>query len=269
MFIRNFIPASVKKWIHKTIYNNVQKCTEKGKLKFLNLGYIDDNDNQFICSDVEFTETQCVQLYYQLLKEVNLENKRVVEIGCGAGGGCEMISQNFKPKSTTGMDLSNRLIDSNIEKYKNQKIEFIQGSADSLPFAENSIDIIINLESSHCYPSRFSFINEVKRTLKPNGLFCYADIMHNKDMAKMEKYITSNFKVLIRRDISRHVILSLDKTSEYKNMAIKKHGNRFIPRTLQNIFYVTSNSGPYKRLKSGKVNYLLFIAMNSSPSHSI
>ena len=50
------------------------------------------------------------------------------------------------------------------------------GSALDLPFADNSVDAIINCESSHCYPDFARFVAEAERVLKPGGYFAIADL---------------------------------------------------------------------------------------------
>jgi len=39
---------------------------------------------------------------------------------------------------------------------------------------------VLNVESSHQYPNRQTFYNEVQRVLKPGGYFCYTDICHSE-----------------------------------------------------------------------------------------
>src|SRR2546423_14007135 len=40
---------------------------------------------------------------------------------------------------------------------------------------DNSVDAIINLESSHCYGSMTKFLSEVYRVLRPDGHFLFSD----------------------------------------------------------------------------------------------
>ena len=51
--------------------------------------------------------------------------------------------------------------------YNLNNLNFIIGDSANLPFDDNSVDVVVNVESSHCYPSIPDFISEVCRVLKP------------------------------------------------------------------------------------------------------
>ena len=51
----------------------------------------------------------------------------------------------------------------------------MHGDAESLPFADESFDAVINVEASHAYPRLSRFLAEVVRVLRPGGHFLYAD----------------------------------------------------------------------------------------------
>lgn len=61
-----------------------------------------------------------------------------------------------------------------------------------MPFSENTIDIILNVESSHLYNDINRFLKEVMRVLKPGGYLCWADLRENKKVRK-ERLIILNF----------------------------------------------------------------------------
>jgi ubiquinone/menaquinone biosynthesis C-methylase UbiE len=45
-----------------------------------------------------------------------------------------------------------------------------------MPFPDASFDAVINVESSHCYPSMGRFLSEVHRVLRPRGSLLFADL---------------------------------------------------------------------------------------------
>lgn len=265
MLIRNFIPGIVKKLIHRLIYNSIAKRSEERKvrLQFLNLGYVDDIEDQLLTTEFDDINNVNIELYNQLFKECDLKSKDILEVGCGAGGGCYLVSKYFAPSTVTGVDMSDKLISSNKKKYSNSDITFKQGDAENLPLKDNSRDVVVNLESSHCYPSKEAFIKEVKRVLRKEGMFLYADIMETSFMQEMQKLIEENFEIVKTRNISDNVVIALDKVDSKKNETIDTHGHKNVPRSMQNIFYVTTDSRPYKGLKNGEMVYQLIIAKNS------
>ena len=53
---------------------------------------------------------------------------------------------------------------------------FLCADAENLPFPSDCADVLLNIESSHCYPNFARFLAEVRRVLKPGGVFAYADL---------------------------------------------------------------------------------------------
>ena len=61
-------------------------------------------------------------------------------------------------------------------------LAFEVGDAERMPFPDASFDAVVNVESSHCYPSMPAFLSEVRRVLRPGGHFLYADLRPRTDL---------------------------------------------------------------------------------------
>jgi len=116
-----------------------------------------------------------------------LENKTILEIGCGNGVQTKYILNKYKPKSITGIDLNEENIKiANREKERRgiKNAHFYVDDAQQLSkFEDDSIDVIINIESAFHYPDKPLFLKQLFRVLKPGGHFLIADILtsHNKN----------------------------------------------------------------------------------------
>jgi len=53
-------------------------------------------------------------------------------------------------------------------------LQFVVGDALALPFPKSSFDVVVNIESAHCYGDTAGFLREVSRVLRPGGSFCFA-----------------------------------------------------------------------------------------------
>ncbi len=99
-----------------------------------------------------------LQMYHYLATKVDIAGKQVLEVGSGRGGGAKHVASHLKPASYTGMDLAQSAVDLANRIHKEPNLKFIQGSAESIPLPDNSIDVVLNVESCHAYGSVDQFL---------------------------------------------------------------------------------------------------------------
>lgn len=180
----------------------------KYKPVFMNLGFVDLDPaaDALALSETDEMLRPFIQLYQHVLKPVSLEGKEVLEVGCGAGGGASFMMRYHHPKSVVGIDLVQANIDAANAQESLPGMTFQTGDAALLPFPDNSFDVVINIESSHSYPSVQRFLEEVKRVLRPNGFFLFADHRPVEDEWGQQRTVDSLRELLretgmkIRRD---------------------------------------------------------------------
>jgi len=225
--------------------------------KFMNYGFTEPqnpptNDYGVLCGN----------LYQHLFNKTDITDKRVLEIGCGRGGGCELVLQ-YNPKAVTGLDYSDSVIKFCKRAYKQSNITFVAGNAENLPFADESFDIIVNAESSHCYGNRELFFKEVVRTLKPGGYFLYADFMGRVHYPKRPTQITHcGLNVIAQQDITANVLLSMDQSAAYKETLIKKVALNPLRKAIGD-FAGVPGSDIYNKFKNGHTIYFSMLCQKA------
>lgn len=142
---------------------------------FFNFGYEEDPPMALPLAPSDEPNRYCIQLYHVTASQVDLTGKKVLEVSCGAGGGASYIVRNLGPASYTGLDLNPASIAKCRERHRLPGLDFLQGDAENLPFADESFDAVINVEASHQYPHFPRFLDEVARVLRPGGHFLYTD----------------------------------------------------------------------------------------------
>ncbi|KLI24303.1 methyltransferase type 11 [Brachyspira hyodysenteriae] len=104
----------------------------------------------------------------------NIDYNKLLDIGCGTGYLINMLKKYKATAEFYGLDLSEEMI--NISKSKNIKdAEFILGSANKLPFNDNTFDIVTCIQSFHHYPYPDEAMKEVYRVLKKGGIYILSD----------------------------------------------------------------------------------------------
>jgi len=122
-------------------------------------------------------EKYCLQLYRHLIGGTALAGKRVVEVSCGRGGGAAHVASTYKPASYTGIDISEKNLALAADRFGDvSNLRFQQGNAESLPLADSSCDVVLNVEASHLYDNPERFFLEARRILAPGGVFLHVDL---------------------------------------------------------------------------------------------
>ena len=90
---------------------------------------------------------------------------RVLDVGCGTGRLLASLPQEFEP---TGADVSQAMLD----KAQGQGVAVVKASGHSLPFADDSFDVVTTFAVLHhlIEPDRVrAMLKEMARVVKPSG----------------------------------------------------------------------------------------------------
>jgi ubiquinone/menaquinone biosynthesis C-methylase UbiE len=106
------------------------------------------------------------------------KGKSVLEVACGTGQGLGYLSKNSK-RFVAG-DYSRDILNVT-QKHYGSRIDLFQLDAQHLPFADNSMDVILLFEAIYYVPNVDLFIKECHRVLGLNGKVLIATA--NKDLS--------------------------------------------------------------------------------------
>jgi SAM-dependent methyltransferase len=182
---------------------------------FFNFGYEEDPPMALPLAASDEPNRYGIQLYHLTASQVDLTGKRVLEVSCGAGGGASYIVRTLGPASYTGLDLNPASIELCRKKHKLPGLDFVQGDAQDLPFADQTFDAVINVEASHQYPDFPRFLAEVARVLRPGGHFLYADSRRRPVIAEWEAALANApMQLISERDIGEEAMRGLSGNTQ-------------------------------------------------------
>lgn len=202
-------PKAMRKRHSKKMYERLAKETAAVPLLFMNYGYAPLNQKEptpELASEDEPYRFN-IELYHHVASQIDLKGLNILEVGSGRGGGSYYIKKYLNPKKVIGVDLSKSAVELSNRTFRLEGLSFREGDAEALPFEGSSFDAVVNVESSHCYPSLDKFYQEVYRVLRPYGYFLYADFGNEGRIKEMrQKLIQSKMVLVNSTDITRNVI---------------------------------------------------------------
>lgn len=189
----------------------------------MNYGFRDPEDDGSWLRPGDEPYHQHLALVRRTVAGVELAGRRVLEVGCGRGGNCSYLTRYEAAAPMVGFDLSPTNLDLCRVFHRLSGLSFSCGDAQALPFADASFDVVVNLESAHCYPDLAAFLSEVHRVLRPGGVFCLADFwdldLIPHDWSEREAILRSApFELEEEEDVTREVCLALGEEGNVQNL---------------------------------------------------
>lgn len=197
-----------------------------------------------------------IQLYDHVLSGLDLRGRDVLEVGSGRGGGASYVCRDRLPRAMTGLDFSARAIELSQRHRLGQGLTFVRGDAQAMPFDDDAFDVVVNVESSHCYDSVPSFLAEVHRVLRPGGRLAFADFRTPARLAVLREQLSASpLRLVGERDITAEVFAALQLDNQRKLALIEL----LIPRVFHRPFARFAGihgSSTYAAFETGGLRYL-------------
>ncbi len=252
-------------------YDRSAKQIRSERYVFMNHGYANPNteDDFTWVQPLDRDQRFAANLVRHLVRDMDLTDKTIVDVGCGRGGACSYLARHHSPGAVIGVDICAGNLEFCRRVHSFPRVKFLNANAECLPFDEDSIDVVINIESCHRYPNKDRFLNEVRRVLKPQGVFCHTDTFPAIPAALWGKVLRRvGFSVKDETDITQNVIAAIERGG-HQMRAFFDHmiQDESADAEILNELYNQITGGIRRSYEDGRSRYLLWRLINrSSPA---
>ena len=190
-----------------------------------------------------------------VLKDIDLNNKSILDIGCGTGGVEVVLAEEFDIDRVTGIDVEPQLVERTQKlvdkKGLSAKVKVELVDPGPLDFANNEFDIVFSKDSMIHIPDKNAIFSEILRVLKPGGVFAASDwlVGENADSspewARVRNLSHLDFKVF---------------TAAETELAMRQAGFEQVSTLDRNAWYASNSATEYRQLEGPLRERILEVA---------
>jgi ubiquinone/menaquinone biosynthesis C-methylase UbiE len=259
----------LRRAISRKLYDYLARTYPLAEWTTMNYGYaMFPGDTPSLAVDPSLPEHLALQLYMCLAVALQsdgwlkLNGCEVLEIGSGRGGGAAHLARHFRPRRYVALDISVEATALARRQHgKESAVEFVHGDAENLPFAKASFDVVINVESAHCYGSIGRFLAEVHRVLRSGGRLAFADFVSERHGARGRLLATlrqAPLRLVHVEEITANVVAALAQDEARKRALLDRWAKGWF-RSFAQGAYAMEGSAMQRELAARRTVYLVAV----------
>lgn len=256
------VSPDLKRLAYHSLYEYLNGRYSNVDWPFINYGFadLDGNAPRLLLHRGDEYHRYQIQLYDHVTRRSDLRGHWVLEVGCGRGGGASYVRRYLHPCAVVGVDFSRQAIEFCARRHRLPGVFFLTAEAEALPFAAETFDAVINVESSHCYACMEGFLSEVRRVLKPQGHLFFADLRSRYELPVLSQQLRRcGLRIVHEEIITPNVLRALDLDNTRKHGLIDRWVSPLFRHSMGN-FLRLRGTPAYEALRKGHTAYVHYIA---------
>lgn len=234
----------------RQFHNDFAAVIDDPSFTFFNYGMIDrDNPGYTWIRPEDHIHRYQLTLVRQVLEPLDLQGMSVLEVSSGCGGNCEYLLKYSSASLVCGVDLCEGYLTFARRAVPNHRLRLVVSDATSLPFPDESVDVVLNIQSSHCYSDLGAFLREAYRVLKSGGTLAHADIwgldLFKLDwQTRLDQLNDAGFSISFSRDVTEEISLALQQEDGFGSCFLRAGRNMdptLLDSTIQTLSAIRSS----------------------------
>ena len=197
-----------------------------------------------------------------MVEGLDLEGKRVLDIGCGIGGPAFVLASKYGAE-VVGIDIEPQLIaDAKVRAEKlglDSQCEFVTVEAGPLPFPENSFDVVFSAGVIMTIDDKEETFAESLRVLKPGG------ILTSYDWMKTDGEYSDDMRYWFKME---RITYSMKTFAEYESM-LREAGFVDVEAIDRSEWYRRKVQDEYEQIKSELYPRMLDVLGKEEADHFV
>lgn len=150
----------------------------------------DTRDVHLLYTAARQLPSQTVKLWMDKLRQLTTKTRvrRIVDLGCGTGRFTQALADRFDAE-VVAIDLSAKMLGVAREQVGSARVYFVQASAEAIPLADASVDLVFMSMVYHHLTDRAAAFLGIRSVLAPGG--CCA--VRTCSMENLDSYVYQRF----------------------------------------------------------------------------
>lgn len=192
--------------------------------------------------DVEgaFEAETAVENRYVLQSLADLRDKRVLDLGCGAGETSVYLAKKGARVTAVDLSLAMLAVTSNVARRYGVKIGLAKMAAERLPFAGETFDVVIGNNVLHHTDSELA-IAEVARILKKDGKAIFVEPLAYNPVIQVYRFLARRVRTRTEKPLTFKVLRTF-----HKHFTMVKHCEFWLLTLIFFVYFFLRGLNPSK-----------------------
>ncbi|MEJ7786808.1 MAG: arsenite methyltransferase [Solirubrobacteraceae bacterium] len=154
------------------------------------------------------------------------EGETVLDLGSGGGIDVLLSARRVGPTGKAyGLDMTNEMLAlarSNAAEAGVENVEFVKGTIEAIPLADESVDVIISNCVINLSGAKHQTLREAARVLKPGGRFAVSDVIADEDMDEATRRDMQQWTGCIAGALTEREFIEGLEAAGFRDIAIRE-----------------------------------------------